>query len=94
MVLISLRFRKVLRLIKLTHFHLSVKGKGSWRSYFRIQIADLRLDIGLKMIIMALLSVYFIKGGLDNPKWWDQGDFYGSSLRPADPEPHWYGIAI
>jgi hypothetical protein len=46
------------------------------------------------MIIMALLSVYFIKGGLDNPKWWDQGDFYGSSLRPADPEPHWYGIAI
>jgi hypothetical protein len=28
MVLISLRFKKYLRPLKLTHFHLSVKGKG------------------------------------------------------------------
>jgi len=31
MVLISLRFNKFLRLLKLTHFAISVKGKGSLR---------------------------------------------------------------
>jgi hypothetical protein len=39
---ISLRFKRVLGLLKLTHFHMSVKGKGSWEKIldFKLKIAD------------------------------------------------------
>jgi len=57
MVLISLRFKKVLRFTKLTHFHISVKRKGSLRGYFRCEIADLRWNIGLRAIMQPLCLV-------------------------------------
>ncbi len=92
MVLISLRFRKVLRRTKLTHFHISVKRKGSLRGYFIFEIADLRLDIGLKLIILP--PVYSVRAGLGNPMSGTEVIFLARIGELAGPEPNWYRAAM
>ena len=81
MVSISLRFKKVLRLFKLTHFHISVKEKGSLRGYFGFEIGELRLNIDLRMIPRHLcLIVSFLGRGRGDPI---DGKWGFSSFEPA-----------